>query len=239
MSSWFASVNELGIPDWQDAANYGRTHEWNLDRWRWEFTRRRNDYRHDFAQALEEIGQPVWEAADITAEDLIRLRGIRSLPFFHFNAKKYGLSEFFDPHLSDWTGMGPQWSHTGLLFGPVDGVEGEMNWNGEVKETPAPHLVSFTFDLSRPLAPQIEEVKADLTLSQGFYLEETGNEIEATKLHPAKWLMYLRLLDAKEGGASLSRMTNIILAGGHTRQDQRAAGNMLLQAQSMAFRFKP
>ena len=38
----------FGLPDWRNKESY--TKNWNLDRWRWEFTRRRPDIRAAFDQ---------------------------------------------------------------------------------------------------------------------------------------------------------------------------------------------
>ncbi|MFC3447666.1 hypothetical protein ACFOLL_16990 [Falsochrobactrum ovis] len=43
-----AIATEWGLPDWQDESSYGNTSSWSFMRWRWEFTRRRDDYRNDF-----------------------------------------------------------------------------------------------------------------------------------------------------------------------------------------------
>ena len=47
MSNW-------GIPDWLDPGAYGNTKQWSRWRWRWEFTRRRDDCRKDFLRHTEE-----------------------------------------------------------------------------------------------------------------------------------------------------------------------------------------
>jgi hypothetical protein len=39
------SLNEWGIPDYRDLAGYGQVGDWTRDRWRWEFSRLREDLR--------------------------------------------------------------------------------------------------------------------------------------------------------------------------------------------------
>ena len=46
------AANEWGIPDWRDASAYGDTERWTIDRWRWEFYRRRDDLRQYFDVAV-------------------------------------------------------------------------------------------------------------------------------------------------------------------------------------------
>jgi hypothetical protein len=47
------ATNEWGVPDWRDEAAYGDVKRWHFDRWRWEFSRRREDLREYFDQRLE------------------------------------------------------------------------------------------------------------------------------------------------------------------------------------------
>jgi len=46
-------MNEWGIPDWRDASNYGNVTRWSMNRWRWEFLRRRDDLREFFDRWAE------------------------------------------------------------------------------------------------------------------------------------------------------------------------------------------
>ena len=104
------------------------------------------------------------------------------------------------------------------------------------EEIKAPQLMSLTFDLSRDIEAQIREARSELLREQGAYLEKHGRELATTKMHPKKWLTYLRLLDARADGAFLSQMAKI-LPDTLSRRDARAAGNVLRQAQELAFRF--
>ncbi|MGO4916551.1 hypothetical protein [Pseudogemmobacter sp. W21_MBD1_M6] len=47
------ALNEWGVPDWRDEEAYGETSGWTLDRWRWEFFRRREDLRKCFDDHAE------------------------------------------------------------------------------------------------------------------------------------------------------------------------------------------
>src|SRR4051794_6937886 len=42
-----------GVPDWRDTAAYSRAENTRLGRWRWEFLRRRQDYREDWRLHFE------------------------------------------------------------------------------------------------------------------------------------------------------------------------------------------
>ena len=245
MAHWFACVNEWGIPDWREPGDYGNTDEWEKDRWRWEFTRRRDDYRRDFELVIGshseplDLSDPINLPEDIRADDAWWYRGIRAWPFHHSAASKYRMSEFFDPVLSDWMFGGPVWG-SGLIFDGMNGVSYELDDVGNVIEVDAPNLVSLTFDLSLPLGPQLIEAKKELEncYTSHWYDDENDcvKDIKNVKHHPEKWLTYIRLLDARAAEASLAEMAEILPAT-MARRDARAAGNALEQAKGQAFRF--
>ena len=240
MASRSADVDEWGIPDWRKAEDYGVNYWWDKNRWRWEFTRRRDDYRRDFQLAFngrserpEDIDP---EIAMIIAEMFPRCR---AFPFFHTDAFKYKLQEFFDPIISDWAGCGPIW-RSGMILGGINGCDYRITESGEIINFEAPHLTSLTFDLSLPLGPQLVEAKKELEelYNEYWYDEENDcmKDIKNVKHHPGKWFTYIRLLDARAAGASLAEMAEILPAT-MARRDARAAGNVLEQAKAQAFRF--
>lgn len=244
MASWLAAVNEWGVPDWQCAEGYGRTVDWSLDRWRWEFTRRREDYRSDFLAALGgNVGPLDLSSADNRPEDInyeesFLFRGIRAWPFFHKNAQKYELDAFFDPVISDWMGGGPEWG-SGILYGGEHGkryLSDVLDFHSEE----SPEIISISFDLSRPLEDQLAEAKKLLEECYVTHWYDDENDrikdVKKTKHHRDNWLLYLRLLDARAAGASLSKMA-VILPTTMSRRDARSAGNVLNQAEQQAFRF--
>jgi hypothetical protein len=244
MASWSAPVNEWGIPDWREPEDYGVDDEWNTDSWRWEFTRRRDDYRRDFEVAIGGPREPLDLRNsdnlpdDISLDDAWRYCGIRSWPFFHNAAQKYGMTEFFDPVLGSQFD-GPYWG-SGVKFGGFQGENYQFGEAGEIIAIDAPNLVAMTFDLSLPLGPQLAEAKKELEdcYTSHWYDDESDcvKPIKNVKHHPEKWLSYLRLLDARSAGASLSEMSEI-LPTTMARRDARAAGNVLEQAKQQAFRF--
>lgn len=244
---------EWGLPDWTDAETYGVNDYWDENRWRWEFLRRLPAYRAGFEAALATLGDDrleVSEDAQDVADWLIR-DGLRAWPFSHPSAEKYGLSELYDPVISDWMTLGPEWS-TGLVYGGFDTSELKLTSAGVYEEVEAPHLTAFTFDLRRPLKAQLAEAHKELRQYQFEYfaygegLPDNMDIAEAEKwalgmpktprLHRKKWLTYLRVLDAKEDGASLSKIAEI-LPSWQARRDEKAADNVLKQAREQWFRF--
>lgn len=47
-------MTDWGLPDWRSPATYGEIDRWSLDRWRWEFYRRRSDLRNYFDENAAE-----------------------------------------------------------------------------------------------------------------------------------------------------------------------------------------
>jgi len=228
-----AAANEWGIPDWRDASGYADCEGWDSDRWRWEFLRRRADYRSDYHACAAEIGLHWPERFD------------------HENSRRYELTEFHDPRLVDTGIMGPSWQ--GLPI-PYFDDEGRPVSGGDIMMLP--------FDLTKPLGPQLEAVRQQLEQAQvvrkAYALSQVWiahrkdparAEIIAQKLapvlqpatrapkhHTENWAVYLRVLDAREAGASLSAIV-AILPPHIGRRDPKAAHNVCEQARALQFRF--
>lgn len=245
-------MNGWGLPDWRDAEAYEPFGGWDESRWRWEFLRRRGDYREDFEAALKQLDLPLKtpeDCADVAG--WLTGLGMRAWPFMHPDARKYGLTEFFDPVIGNWIGLGPEWN-SGLIFGASDGRELFVGDDREYHFRPATFLVDYSFDLRRPLPPQIAELTALLQQSQFEYFAYGDGMPEGVPLHEAErlaidappktkhhrrnWPTYLRVLDAREAGASLSEIAEI-LPGSMAARDEQAAHNVLGQAKALQFRF--
>jgi hypothetical protein len=196
-----------GIPDWRDESAYAECKTWDLDRWRWEFLRRRADYRADFEAAAQALNTS-------------------ALQFAHEGAELYELEEFFAPWVSDWSYSGPIWHPLSLPKMDDDGFPvGRGEW------------MEVAFDLSKPLTPQLAGAKKELECRQGLlnlsviesvqlaYGAEYSGEKEididsiikkssiikrAPKSHTQKWPTYIRALDARAAGASYSAISKTL-----------------------------
>lgn len=249
-------AEEWGLPDWTNGGLYALMHDWDDNRLRWEFVRRRDDYRRDFQKALSEQSDPLCLPPDISPEEaaMFESKGMRAWPFWHPGAKKYLLDEFFDPVISDWITLGPEWN-SGLVIGGFDQTEWVVNSEGDLEEeTGAEHMVALTFDLRRPLKAQFKEAKELLGQWQLEYFaygagaDENLDFEEAeriaftmpkiTRAHIKKWPLYLRVLDARRAGASLSQIGNFIPKEiANSDGKEKAAHNILRQAEELQFRF--
>lgn len=242
-----------GLPEWRYAESYGALEYWDENRWRWEFLRRRADYRADFEAALAAQSDPL-PLPDVEAPEenpwLIG-DGLRAWPFSHPGAQRFGLRQFFDPVISDWGASGPEWD-SGIEHGGEHRREWIVTPNGNYTDVPAEHRVAISFDLRRPLNAQLAEARAMLQQEQfeyfaygegapdGLAIDEAEKQAYGMpappKMHRTKWLLYLRVLDAREAGASLAEIAEILSAH-HGRRDAKAAHNVIEQARALQFRF--
>lgn len=230
-----APVNEWGIPDWRKPEDYGDTGSWNNDRWRWEFTRRWADYRADFEAALL-VFEPQYGNPPALAPTA-RTRAQRTVipmegPELKSAKVHYGMDYYFDPIVSDWTRaddsawVGPRWQDTGFEMEPFVGYPDRPRLNTKY----------CRFDVSRPLKPQLEQAEAELREWHDILVKHGEANLNETKLHPLKWLTYLRALDARADRETYSEIATI-LPKDMADRSARGAANVVAQARRV-FRFK-
>ncbi len=202
-------LSEWGIPNWKNDASYGNTEEWNINRWRWEFVRRRDDVREAFDETAvstyrsqvaffqsapemfrgQEPRKPD-EEGFVARHPLARTIGLTNLP-----NPRIGNQPFYAIAFNDW----PDAVHQFHMEKPPEGFE------------------RVDFDLSKPLGKQIEFAKRFLREAQ---IELHGKALQNRK-HNAKWLGYLRALDARESGASWSEISILFPRSAQTAQTAR------------------
>ena len=238
-----SSTNLWGLPDWSDERAYP-SKKWSESRWRWEFTRRRDDYRRDFNIHLEATVALMSELAKASP-------GRRFLapnePGFVVQCpidctERYGLGALPDPRISDHPfhvlmfqslkGFVPGAGPTAEAWVP------SLSWAEKVNWTPIPDgFAAVVLDLSEPLERQWRSIR---DLLQEYQKEKFGR-IPNTRRHPQKWLTYLRVLDAREFGASWAQIADSGVLGRNLRstidRDQRSqtARQVWLQAQDLMF----
>ena len=243
---------DWGVPTWEHPEYYENAH-WDSNQWRWEFLRRRQDYREVFEKALAELLDPLATPEDYAdVEHFLIGDGMRAWPFHHKDAERFRLEELYDPVISEWMGCGPEWN-SGLIHSGLNGRD--YRWRGPKdgwREVDAPHLVSVTFDLRFPLAAQFAEARdyiEDMQFQSLVYAEieaedwdedvaiaDAKKRIASPKFHQSKWPLYLRVLDARAAGASLAQIAEI-LPDTMSRQDPQSARNVLTQAERQQFSF--
>lgn len=235
-------MNEWGLPDWRDAFAYGEPEQWDLDRWRWEFSRRREDLRGFFDRWAHEErsvnatanegrcpSDPGYlafagEEAEITGLELFGYAGVPN-PRIGNQPKVVIMpiedlvrnTRYYDPRTRT-----PLNIREMSIFGEVRGNKYQLTLEN--------HEFAIKFDLNRPLSGQIEEAKKVLKAKQ---IKLHGNALQRRR-HTSKWLSYLRTLDAREAGASLADIASL---HPNTAQHDQSARDILAQARALCFNF--
>ncbi|WP_295047463.1 hypothetical protein [uncultured Paracoccus sp.] len=194
-------MNEWGVPDWRDRAAYGDYEAWTINRWRWEFYRRRHDLRADFDEA---IGPDAINMTDFFNEGLSPDDPgfVACIP----DPRRYGYLRLPNPRIGDQPEgyIFPTYDHAGVSYTLGSGARPSDFYDPnayrmEVCEGQA----GVRFDLEKPLAPQFEAAKQALEreqerrLGQVLRAPRTPNDKAGGKL-AHEWLQYLRVLDAAD-----------------------------------------
>ena len=230
--------HDFGIPSWQDAHAYPV--DLPMSAWRWEFLRRREDYR-DAWVAQYDASQAYWDELNQSKclGDAGRARyleiGARHLSQM---AEKFGLN---------WI-PAPSWKFertTPGIFESTFGFSYLSAWrdHGEKDEfgrhvidarlsTDTQQLVAF--DLSKPLAEQLRVATLSLEASQ----RELMGSLQKERHHKARWGTYLRVLDARADRQTFEGIFQYIELAGLSqsefderadRQNWAASGRQLWQ----------
>jgi hypothetical protein len=227
-------VNEWGIPDWNDERAYGETKHWSEFRWRWEFTRRRQDCRDDFLAHKDETVRFFDEvrALEVARSPEAKRSRLRRPDEPGFTAQvpdcyeKYGLTSLPNPAIGDqpfFVIMFRKRNHC-LVMSPKDRIN---------KHFAATDVVVI-FDLAAPIGEQLAGIRKTLEWEQE---EKIGRLVRSGKKHPTKWLSYLRVLDAKASGASLSQIAKTVLNPGRRADHAQLARDKLKQAEALCFKW--
>lgn len=239
-------MNEWGIPDWRDATAYGDVKNWSVNRWRWEFYRRREDVRRYFDEYA--AGWFNLKAKLQKKEDLLKPNEIGFTVGVGSDEPElvsFGYSFLPNPRF----GNQPEWLIVPLAYGrSPDYILGARRYTARTKalkeafdiihEYQTPENVSgvihsmpfasievslerneigLVFDLNSPLGPQINEMKGRLYEQQR---KKHGRILQARR-HEVKWLGYLRTLDARADGATWAQIAEIHPATAGTEQTAR------------------
>lgn len=181
-------MNWWGVPDWRDGDAYEA--ELSMAQWRWEFLRRREDYRVDWALHFE----PSFRRNAEAFRGLPVPSGVASWDD-HFSAiaempgcrEKYGTAYLLDPSLKA--------PNPGLFVVQAPyGVRYASEETFDKNEAGGQKLMAF--DLRRPLPEQLRKAKDYLERLQA----ELHGKPDGKRAHIGKWPTYLRVLDARDAG---------------------------------------
>lgn len=235
-------LDAWGIPDWHNASSYGNIGLWSMDRWRWEFYRRRDDLREYF---------DLW--AQINHEEDLRANEGRSPNDPGFLV--FGRDEDAGRDTKDFDYYGVPNPRIGAqpaltimpysklvynrrFYDPsvrVPSARGVLEVVGQ-RTAKEYHVwledneVAIKFDANEPLAKQIERAREVLQKRQ----KELHGKLVRTPRHTPKWLGYLRTLDARAAGATWREIASIHPETAQTEQSARDKWN---SADALRFNF--
>jgi hypothetical protein len=186
------------MPNWKDPKAYPE----DLDRagWVWEFMRRNGAYRADYAKAAaawKEVPRSGGLYTSGRAYEVDRLaRGLGA---------KWGQ---LDPIANPDQDEVPRF----FLSGPIEpDSEQVQTFYCEHEESglvlQRPEFATLTFDLRRPLRPQLRRAESMLAIRR-----KGISVIRPARSSAREWRLYLRVLDAKEAGAKTHQIITEIKA---------------------------
>jgi hypothetical protein len=208
--------NDWGVPDWRDEGQYPAPGDLTAELWRWQFIRRMQDYREawDRAAPIEraclikqrEDASKVLEANSV----YFRVSGVAfDGPDDFWGLIRYPMATYPNPR-ANTPQIAPGFA-VPLIFQDMQagsrstfgGREGVLIPKSYVR----PGHAKVTFDLTAPLGPQLERAAKHLKRAQEHY-GKTHNFLSLVKSQeslrewPKKWPLYLRVLDARNDGAT-------------------------------------
>jgi hypothetical protein len=219
MAAW-----NWGVPDWRDPAAYDIPR--SLRQWRWEFLRRRPDYREDWLRYYE----PGRREALANFEDEPLPEGVSSwehhysgFAIYPDSAWKYGIAPLIDPsracsEVELWQCF--QYEHPYFLH---------FASRERFREMEDTRRTVVVFDLNKPLGEQLRKAELKLKRLQANKLGSVSDR----RRHEQKWPVYLRVIDARDAGERLETIGLRVL----DRIDDAAqhARNTLKRAAELSF----
>lgn len=216
-----------GVPDWKDARAYPAPDALTTCEWRWQFTRRRPDYRDlwlkwsplNEAQILEHkeeyetlaarSGQTIdifLDSAPTDDHHSVRLK-------YHMSALRNPAKEF-----SHWQLMGGSFppnhahypnTHSAMMLARtlIEKFPGYIDDEIELRKRSdellkAEGVIYYSFDLSQPLEPQFQKARDHLASVQ----QERNGRQNIRRPRRDNWPLYLRALDARDSEATFAEM---------------------------------
>jgi len=193
----FDHKNAMGVPRWKEREQYPDAETQTDLQWRWEFLRRRPDYReawtknHDESQARYDrlYGDGLLDDRERYRSTGTTMRAICE-PFF---VERIDAPWLEKPHAHFWR----------LPYGWALGEVSEnisidsLVEQSQLREKKGQML--FAFDLNRPFDEQLLKIRAHFEAVQS---EMHGSTLVKNRQHKRKWSSYLRAIDARDQGAT-------------------------------------
>jgi hypothetical protein len=190
---------KFGLPDWKKASSYGDTSSWILERWRWEFLRRRQDVRDSFHANKDRTHQ-----VNIScASDGEKVDGPDDPGFWAMtvDSKPFGMTGIPNPSIGDQPLLEGLFSQRVQLEKDGEIEKYEDFLTARKRSGLLRHQIAIVFDTRLPLEDQVNQARELLRLEKVASLSRDNK---------GKWLQHLRVLDARECGAHLREIGSLI-----------------------------
>jgi len=213
-----------GVPDWRDEAAYPGP-EAPMHEWRWQFLRRRPDYRQFWLDHARQDFERAVRFAEMMREEDPDYPHPEWRCGWMVNASFFGgVSKTLDPA---WPHYQPG------IFEPRGGDLSAV-WRAEYDDHQAAldaGRMTVEFDLNSPIAEQIRRAEKMLRTDQ---LVRHGELLKSPRHHTTKWSSYLRVIDARDDKQTWATIANEILR--YTRKEPQAARQVWEQVQELMFK---
>lgn len=214
---------DWGCPDWRNPEAYGDVTTWDVLQWRWEFKRRTQGIRFIF-QDLSHKDWRKWNPSIQIPLKLMWSEEYREKIFYLTpkDAAYFGFSAIPNPL---YTGSFQKLRQNNPRA--IDSLRARTltEWhlaNADVEMFGKSALlgsgqIAIVFDPNQAIEPQLEGLRE-------YLLERTYHRIKPLqRSHPKKWLRYIRILDAREQGASWSQCAEVLLSKNTAATPQTAS----------------
>lgn len=200
------------LPDWTDPKGYPK--QLSLLEWRWQFLRRRLDYQAAWREG-ERRFKKAWRANPALARALTKKKpksnvaewAERQLEAAERLSELAGRDELLRPFaIRDFLNPSKDYpeSELGMYFRRPD-FGGVVTLDpGDISEAYKRGVVLVAFDLRWNLEQQLRDAKQLLTDERNA----AGLSPTVERMHPNRWPLYLRVLDAKASRASLTAIAH-------------------------------
>ena len=181
------------LPDWRDPSAYPDPKATPGDQWAWEFLRRNPKYQHEYRTAEQSNDAATWES-------MIESWGFGGgcLPV-NPSSNNWEMMAYIDQGHGGTTkkiSMGAPTLESAFVR--------ELDPAGEALKR---NEVGIVFDLSFPIAPQIERIKTHLLRAQRG---PRGSKFRDMRARVDLYQTYLRLLDAEATGVTIARIAKLL-----------------------------
>lgn len=197
----FDHKQALGVPRWKEREHYPDAENQTDLQWRWEFLRRRPDYREAWTKNYDQC-QARYDR--LYGEGLIDDRE-------RYRSTGTTMRAICEPFFVDR--IDAPWlekPHPHLWRLPYGWALGEITENisvdslveqSQLREKNGQMLIAF--DLNRPFDEQLLKVRAFFEAVQS---ETHGSALVKNRHHKRKWANYLRAIDARDQGATYENL---------------------------------